>query len=37
MVGSSSADIHLEGKFKIIGDIKEIKNRKKYFTSVKIS
>jgi len=37
MVGSSSADIHLEGKFKIAGAIKEIKNRKKYFTLVRVS
>jgi len=36
MVGSSSEDTRLSGEFKIKGKVKEIKNRKNYFTSTKI-
>ncbi len=36
MIGSSSEDIRLKGEFKIKGDIKEIRNKKKYFTSVEV-
>lgn len=36
MIGSSSDDIRLTGKFEITGKIIELKNKKKYFSSVEI-
>jgi beta-glucosidase len=36
MIGSSSEDIRLTGKFHIIGETKEIGKIKKYFTEIKI-
>jgi len=36
MVGSSSEDIRLRGKFEIVGEVQEIKKVRKYFTIVRI-
>lgn len=36
MVGSSSEDIRLKGKFKIIGETQEIKKIRRYFTIVRV-